>query len=75
MQSSGVMPIPPASRRLSAAPWASGKWFLGGLMLSSSPTRTDSCIASDPPRLAGSFKTAIWYLCDSPESLQSEYWR
>ena len=55
----GVTPMPPASSRLLLAPCASGKWFFGGLIVSTSPGCTRSCIAFEPPRVFGSLRTAI----------------
>jgi hypothetical protein len=39
--------------------WASAKWFFGGLICSSVPSCTCSCMATEPPRDAGSRSTPI----------------
>jgi hypothetical protein len=60
MQRIGVTPMPPASSRLFFASCASGKWFFGALMVTTSPGCTRSCMPAEPPRVAGSRSTAIW---------------
>lgn len=58
MQSSGVMPMPPASSRLKGEA-TRGKWLRGALMVRVSPAFTRSCMATEPPREAGSRSTAM----------------
>jgi hypothetical protein len=58
MASIGVMPMPPAMSRWRSASSCSGKWLRGTVMVTSSPSRTTSCMQAEPPRPLGSRSTA-----------------
>ena len=57
MHSSGVMPMPPATSTVWAASSIRPKWLRGALMRRPMPTRSKSCTALEPPRLALSLST------------------
>ncbi len=58
MASSGVTPIPPASKIECRAPDASAKWFFGALISSVAPTAS-ACMAAEPPRDCASRSTPM----------------
>ena len=59
MASSGVMPMPPATRTVRVESRRSGKLLRGSEMASTSPSRTVSCRQLDPPLESGSSFTPM----------------